>query len=104
MLLPLVKKMGDRGSDLDKDYLRLLEENIAQLTSSFGSKICHLNQRLTPRESEICNMIRAGLGSKEIGKMLNISYRSVETYRNHIRKKLGITNKKINLTSYLSGL
>ena len=104
LLLPLVKRMGDRGSDLDKEYLRLLEENIAQLTSSFGSKICHLNQRLTPRESEICNMIRAGLGSKEIGKMLNISYRSVETYRKNKKKKLGITNKKINLTSYLSGL
>jgi len=104
LLLPLVKKMEDRGSDLDIEYLQLLEENIAQLTSSFGTKICRLNQRLTPRENEICNMIRTGLSSKEIAKMLNLSYRSVETYRNHIRKKLDITNKKINLTSYLSGL
>ena len=104
LLLPLVKKMEEQGSDLDKEYLQLLEKNIAQLTSSFGTKICRLHQRLTPRENEICNMIRTGLGSKEIGKMLNLSYRSVETYRNHIRKKLGITNKKINLTSYLSGL
>lgn len=104
LLLPLVKKMEDRGSELDKEYLLLLEENIAQLTSSFGTKISQLHQRLTPRENEICNMIRTGLSSKEIGKMLNLSYRSVETYRNHIRKKLGITNKKINLTSYLSSL
>lgn len=104
MLLPLVKKLEDRGSNLDKEYLQLLEENIVQLTSSFGTKISRLHQRLTPRENEICNMIRTGLSSKEIGKMLNLSYRSVETYRNHIRKKLGITNKKINLTSYLSGL
>jgi DNA-binding CsgD family transcriptional regulator len=104
LLLPLVKKMEDQGSDLDREYLFLLEENIARLTSSFGTKISRLHQRLTPRENEICNMIRTGLSSKEIGKMLNLSYRSVETYRNHIRKKLGITNKKINLNSYLSGL
>jgi len=104
LLLPLVKKMEDQGSDLDREYLFLLEENIAQLTSSFGTKISQLHQRLTPRENEICNMIRTGLSSKEIGKMLNLSFRSVETYRNHIRKKLGITNKKINLNSYLSGL
>jgi len=104
LLLPLVKKMEDQGSDLDREYLFLLEENIAQLTSSFGTKISQLHQRLTPRENEICNMIRTGLSSKEIGKMLNLSFRSVETYRNHIRKKLGITNKKVNLNSYLSGL
>nr|WP_320015950.1 LuxR C-terminal-related transcriptional regulator [uncultured Desulfobacter sp.] len=104
LLLPLVKKMEEQGSDLDKEYLQVLEDNIAQLTSSFGTKISRLHQRLTPRENEICNMIRTGLSSKEIGKMLNLSYRSVETYRNHIRKKLDITNKKINLTSYLSGL
>nr|WP_321402136.1 LuxR C-terminal-related transcriptional regulator [uncultured Desulfobacter sp.] len=104
LLLPLVKKMEDQGSDLDREYLFLLEANIAQLTSSFGTKISQLHQRLTPRENEICNMIRTGLSSKEIGKMLNLSYRSVETYRNHIRKKLDITNKKINLNSYLSGL
>ncbi|MCG8634018.1 MAG: LuxR C-terminal-related transcriptional regulator [Desulfobacterales bacterium] len=104
MLLPLVQKMGDQGSDLDREYLGLLEENIARLTSTFGTRISRLNQRLTPRENEICNMIRTGLSSKEIAKMLNLSYRSVETYRNHIRKKLGITNKKVNLTSYLSGL
>jgi DNA-binding CsgD family transcriptional regulator len=104
LLLPLVKKMEEHGSNLEKEYLQLLEDNIAQLTSSFGTKISRLHQRLTPRENEICNMIRTGLSSKEIGKMLNLSYRSVETYRNHIRKKLGITNKKINLTSYLSGL
>ncbi len=104
LLLPLIRKMRDQGSDLDKEYLKLLEENIVQLTSSFGTKISRLHHRLTPRENEICNMIRTGLSSKEIGKMLNLSYRSVETYRNHIRKKLGITNKKINLTSYLSDL
>ena len=104
LLLPLVKKLENKGSDLDREYLSLLEKTVKQLTSSFGTRISKSHQRLTPRENEICNMIRNGLSSKEIAKLLNLSYRSVETYRNHIRKKLGITNKKVNLTSYLNNL
>ncbi|MCG8564541.1 MAG: helix-turn-helix transcriptional regulator [Desulfobacterales bacterium] len=104
LLLPLLKKLENKGSDLDREYLALMEENIKQLTSPFGSRLSRPQHKLTPRENEICNMIRSGLSSKEIAKMLNLSYRSVETYRNHIRKKLGITNKKVNLATYLSQL
>ncbi len=104
LLLPLVKKMKNKGSSLDQEYLNLLEENIRHLTSSFGTQISKKTPRLTPRENEICNMVRNGLSSKEVAKLLNISYRSVETYRNYIRKKLGITNKKVNLATYLSTL
>ncbi|MDD9302459.1 MAG: LuxR family transcriptional regulator [Desulfobacter sp.] len=104
LLLPLIKKMDNRGSEIEREYLILLEENIRQLTSSFGTRISRPNLKLTPRENEICTMIRGGLSSKEIAKLLNLSYRSVETYRNHIRKKLGITNKKVNLVSYLANL
>jgi DNA-binding CsgD family transcriptional regulator len=49
-------------------------------------------------------MIRSGLSSKEIAGVLNISFRSVETYRNFIRKKLGITHKKVNLSSFFASL
>ena len=104
MLLPLLKKLENKGSEIDREYIGLLEKNIRQLTSSFGTRISQASNKLTPRENEICNMIRSGLSSKEIAKMLNLSHRSVETYRNHIRKKLGITNKKVNLATYLSNL
>lgn len=104
LLLPLIRRMDNRGSEIEREYLMLLEENIKQLTSSFGTRISQPSHRLTPRENEICTMIRGGLSSKEIAKLLNLSYRSIETYRNHIRKKLGITNKKINLVSYLANI
>ncbi len=104
LLLPLIKKLDNKGSDIEKQYLNLLEDNIRQLISSFGTRISQPSHRLTPREKEICTMIRGGLSSKEIAGLLNLSYRSVETYRNHIRKKFGITNQKINLVSYLTNL
>ncbi|MBD3243533.1 MAG: hypothetical protein GF331_23285, partial [Chitinivibrionales bacterium] len=57
--------------------------------------------RLTPREYEIANMIRAGLGSKEIARILHIDHRTVERHRNTIRRKLGLTNSPVNLATYL---
>jgi len=104
LLLPLLKKLENRASALEKEKLNLLDKKIEQLILSFGPQVSKKNPKLTPRENEICNMIRGGLSSKEVAKILNISYRSVETYRNYIRKKLGITNQKVNLASYLATL
>jgi hypothetical protein len=104
LLLPLIRKLKNRDARMEKQYIHLLEENLLALTSQFGSKISRIIPKLTPRENEICNMIRSGLSSKEIAGVLNISFRSVETYRNFIRKKLGITHKKINLTSFFASL
>lgn len=46
--------------------------------------------RLTPREKEILQNISHGLTSKEIGKALAISPRTVEIHRGHIMEKLAI--------------
>jgi len=104
LLLPLLKKIKNKSAGLNQEYLVLLEDNLKSLTHSFGSELSRKMPKLTPREIEICNMIRSGLSSKEIAGLLNIAYRSVETYRNYIRRKLGLVNRKINLTTYLSSL
>ena len=44
---------------------------------------------LSPRESEIINLLVDGLSSKHIAQMLNISHKTVEIHRTHIRQKLG---------------
>ena len=46
----------------------------------------------TPREQEIIAMASNGLKSKEIARQLKISYRTVDTHKNNIFKKLGIKN------------
>ncbi len=45
---------------------------------------------LSPRELEVIRLIAAGHSSKEIGRPLAISPRTVDTYRNRLMKKLGL--------------
>ena len=104
LIFPLITKLRTKGSDIDKTYIDLLEENLKDLTSHFANKMSDKMLRLTQKEIEMCNMIKQGLTSKEIANLLNISYRTVETHRNNIRKKLGIGKKEVNLVTYLKSL
>jgi PAS domain S-box-containing protein len=99
---PILKKL--KIEKAPPKYVDLLQYHLRKLTSSFGSKVTEKNLKLTPREIEICNMIKGGLASKDISNLLSISYRTVEKHRRNIRQKIGISNKNINLTSFLHNL
>jgi DNA-binding NarL/FixJ family response regulator len=45
---------------------------------------------LSPRERQVVRLIAAGQSSKEIGRALAISPRTVDTYRDRLRDKLGL--------------
>jgi DNA-binding NarL/FixJ family response regulator len=45
---------------------------------------------LSPREREVIRLIAGGKSSKEIGRVLAISPRTVDTYRNRLMDKLGL--------------
>ena len=99
LLLPTIQKLGLTGES--RKYAQLLQKNLKELTSSFGARLADKRTRLTSREMEICNMIKNGLTSKEIARLLNTSLVTIEKHRNNIRNKLGIANKKISLFSIL---
>ncbi|MGR3176106.1 MAG: PAS domain-containing protein [Candidatus Scalindua sp.] len=102
LLLPIIEKIGLKGES--GKYAQLLRENVQELTSSLGARLSDRKLRLTSREIDICNMIKNGLTSKEIAGLLNISLLTIEKHRFHIRKKLGIVNEKLNLSSVLKTL
>jgi DNA-binding NarL/FixJ family response regulator len=47
---------------------------------------------LTEREIEILKLIAEGYSNKEIGEQLFISYRTVDTHRTNLMKKIGVNN------------
>jgi DNA-binding NarL/FixJ family response regulator len=49
-------------------------------------------ERLSDRELTVFQMVGAGLGTREIAERLRLSIKTVETYREHIKSKLGLKN------------
>lgn len=100
-IYPLLKRMKrNSGADLETeidDILDNLDAIIEKDIDHFKEKLEHL----TPRETEMCYLIRDGLTSKEISSELNLSVVTVHKHRELIRKKLGLVNKRINLAGYL---
>lgn len=102
VVLPSLEKVRlNKGNEKYIEQYRKALENIA---SSFGQKIAVLRVRLSPRELEVCNFVKNGLTNKEIAHLLNIALHTVEKHRRTARKKLGLTNRGINLHTYLNSL
>ncbi len=99
---PILERL--RIDNVSNKQFDLLCHYISGLTSSFGSEITKKSMNLTPREIEICNIVKGGLTNKDISRLLNISLKTVEGHRKSIRKKLGLTSKKVNLVVFLQQL
>jgi len=102
VLLPILERFDH--DEITQKHVALLKHHIQGLTSSFGGKMSDLGTKLSAREMEICSMIKGGISNKDISRLLNISDQTVEGHRKKIRKKLGLTRRRINLTAYLRGL
>ena len=104
ILLPIVRKLNGIDSQVERENIDLLERELREVTSQFGRRLSDQRLKLTPREIEICDLIKNGFGSKKIARILRISLKTVERHRFNIRKKFGISYRKINLTSYLQSI
>jgi PAS domain S-box-containing protein len=84
-----------------QEYVKVIQENIKKITSSFSLTLSSSYLNLSPREIQVADLVRQGRANKEAARILNISINAVEFHRNNLRKKLGLQNKKINLRTYL---
>jgi DNA-binding CsgD family transcriptional regulator len=84
--------------------VEIIEANVQNIISPFLQSLSSELAHLTPKEVQVANLVKEGKTTKEISELLNLSIRSVESHRDNIRTKLGISNEKINLRSYLLSL
>ncbi len=102
LLMPMIRKF--EAGHISARNIDLFKKNLEKLTSSFGRNISDRKSNLTLKEIEISNMIRNGMSSKEIADESSLSLLTIEKHRKNIRQKLGISNKDINLASFLKNL
>jgi PAS domain S-box-containing protein len=102
LILPFVERVRNCLNDPKAvAYLEVVETGLADIVSPFMRRMASTFANLTPAEIRVSHFIKQGLTTKEIAELLNLSTRTIEAYRNSIRKKMGIANRKVNLRSYL---
>ncbi len=102
-VLPVVAKIKEKRR-YDKNLMGLLEKNLQQLSSNFYHKVNNYKLKLSPTEIKVCQYVRSGYQAKEIATFMGIAPSTIHVHKERIRRKLGLTNKPINLKTFLSEL
>lgn len=100
-VLPQIEKLKKKLKKSYAQEIETLETALKAILDQDQDSYRANYSNLTPRESEISELIKKSLSSKEISDKLNISLPTVFKHREQIRKKLEITNKSIGLATFL---
>jgi PAS domain S-box-containing protein len=84
------------------EYVELLETNLKNVYDPGYARLSSSDYKFSPTELKVAQLVRDGKTNKEIARLLHLSKSTILTHRHHIRVKLGIRNKKVNLRSLLN--
>ena len=100
LVLPYVERIQKgRLDEHQRLYLDIINTNLHEIISPLLHNIRQLN--LTPREAQVADLIKEGKSSKEIATIIGLATNAIDSYRNSIRRKLGLNKVKTSLQSYL---
>jgi DNA-binding NarL/FixJ family response regulator len=105
LITPYIRKL--KKGKLDKSqkaYIEVIESNLQQIIAAKSLGYSSEFYGLTRTELIVADLIQHGRKTKEIAKLLSLSAKTIEVHRNRIRKKLGITHKKVNLQTHLKSM
>lgn len=88
-LIENIIKVYEGKSVLDASLARFVFNNIIQKNGT------HINEplKLSPRETDILQMVSCGKSNKEIADIFFISEKSVRNYISNIFKKINVSNR-----------
>jgi PAS domain S-box-containing protein len=105
LVLPYLHLIRTSGLTSEQaSYLDIALNNLVNFTDDFASRLSTPEALLSPTELQVADLLRHNKTSDEIARALNISTHTVSRHRASIRKKLGLTNTKVNLSSFLTSL
>ncbi|TND03508.1 MAG: two component transcriptional regulator, LuxR family protein [Bacteroidetes bacterium] len=73
-----------------ENYWDDLFQRFSRFDKQFLDKLHKKHNDLSPAETRFCLLIKAGMTSKDIGSLMNVTAAAVEKSRYRIRKKLGL--------------
>ncbi len=91
-------------NDGQQNLIQMIRSNLEKSVLPVSNTLFARYSELTPAEIKVADFIRFGRSTKEIAALMNIAPSTVSSYRNIIRKKLGLVNSSTNLQTYLHSL
>lgn len=105
MVMPYLNKISKESKDPNLNtYIDIIESNLRDITCGFTRRLSLEFYGLSTSELKVANFVRQGKKNKEIAQLLGLSVRTVEAFRQGIRNKLRIQNKKVNLRTFLMSI
>ena len=86
----------------DSEIWDEFEIRFKQVHGAFYERLNSKFPDLSPNEQKICAFLRLNMSTKVISELTGQRVNTIEIARTRLRKKLQITNTKINLISFLS--
>jgi DNA-binding CsgD family transcriptional regulator len=102
LIIPVVVKLRDDQA-LHKYGVQLdmLTTQIEDLTTGFAMD-SRVTMTLTFTELRIASLVKSGVTTEEVARLLHIAESTVRTHRKNIRKKLNIASAQYSLRNFLN--
>ena len=105
LVLPYLENLSGMSlTSRQGTLISIAKANLDQIVSPFLKNMHHQYSSFTPSEVRVAGFIKDGKTVKEIANILGISEAAINSHRQHIRNKLGLKDKKMNLKTYLQSL
>jgi len=102
---PYLKKLVNKSREREiRALATILDNHLTAIVSPFCRHLTSPDINLTPAELNVAHMVKTGSSTRQIADTLNVSYKTVETHRVNIRKKLRLTRKGANLRTCLMSM
>ena len=98
----LVKIAKDIQKSSEVEIWEEFEVRFKQAHGEYYDRLIKEYPNLSPNELKLCAFLKLNMSTKDISELTGKSLNSIEIARTRLRKKLGITNTKTNLISFIS--
>jgi ATP/maltotriose-dependent transcriptional regulator MalT len=102
LIRPYLEKLRQgRLKENQRAYVDIIDANLNEITSPLARQLAVKFLKLTSAEIQIASLIEHGKTTKEIADILHVAASTIDFHRHNIRRKLGLSQKKVNLKTYL---
>jgi len=100
--IALIKIAKDIQESSEVEIWEEFEVRFKQAHGEYYDRLFNKFPNLSPNELKLCAFLKLNMSTKDISELTGKSLNSIEIARTRLRKKLGISNTKTNLISFIS--